>query len=475
VDDYSHRATEIKKKQQRQVYKHLFRHYGDISFDSWLRCQEPQSFFSSVGYTPKEVSILEQDYPAIMTLNVHDQLAPKIRFLVETLQGGTGRLTWKAEEDPDGVEGNVKPQYQEHGENDECFLYDQEGDDDEGHHSMQLFESTKKVVNGIFFACQLDRVVGPYHAYLKAHGLPHGKTLLDKPKLLEEFLQACESKSHQQAFADLCQRWSRNVGGDGDQKDHEHHHYTVESVARFSLEFTPGVIPVAKGVTSPKSKDDIPLMLEHGANPLEYDKHGVTPLFWAAGTGNLNGFQALLRSISLEHEYGESVLNALDCEREPKDGATALHWACCGVRKDYIGGGGSFDICRFILEKAGDDRQKLVNMKTWTSQKTPLMLASWGTGNNNLPIVDLLVLHGARIDDLDRDGRNALHYAAAAGNEDVLRFFLSTDLGMILLNGRDHNNFIPLDYAQMYGHENVVQLIKQWEFGRTAQAPVPSI
>src|SRR5210317_1558667 len=44
-----------KRKSKKRVYKHLFRHYGDISFDSWLRCEEPESFLQSIGYTREEL------------------------------------------------------------------------------------------------------------------------------------------------------------------------------------------------------------------------------------------------------------------------------------------------------------------------------------------------------------------------------------------------------------------------------------
>jgi hypothetical protein len=56
---------------------HLFRHYDDISFDSWLRCADPQEFWTSIGYSL-------EDLPAdLREAHVHEQIAPHIRFLVQ--------------------------------------------------------------------------------------------------------------------------------------------------------------------------------------------------------------------------------------------------------------------------------------------------------------------------------------------------------------------------------------------------------
>jgi hypothetical protein len=82
---------------QRQIYKHLFRHSEDITFDIWLRCAKPQEVLGSVGYTTEEMEELSRDYPPLLSLNVHDKLAPIVQSLVETMGGGTGRMTWRNE------------------------------------------------------------------------------------------------------------------------------------------------------------------------------------------------------------------------------------------------------------------------------------------------------------------------------------------------------------------------------------------
>ena len=99
----------------------------------------------------------------------------------------------------------------------------------------------------------------------------------------------------------------------------------------------------------------IELLLRHGANHLEPDpRTGVLPLHWAAGAGrDVAGVAALLaaHTTAYQHEFNHSqsdqCAEVLLNEREPKDGATALHWACCGVRSSVrvISSGSREDDC----------------------------------------------------------------------------------------------------------------------------------
>jgi Ankyrin repeats (3 copies) len=452
-----------KQRQPPIVYKHLFRHYGDISFDSWLRCQEPKDFLLSVGYTQEEIELLLEDFPALLNQNVHSQLAPLVRFLVETLEGGTGQLTWTNDKNEKNQQLYSQHYVNETVHQDECQLF--EDSDASNHHSMRLWDSTKALVKGRYYASQLDRRTGPYHAYLEANQLPHGKTLLQQPELWDQFVTACSAKTIESVVS-MCQEWSGSTV------------HSQSSIERFCQQFSPGIIPAAKVLplsppSSQKNKSGwIPLMLKHGANPLEEDKHGVSPLFWAAGRSNVAGFQSLVKSISKEHDYGEVIHDLLDMEREPKDGATALHWACCGVNKTYIGIGGSFDICQWILKYAGEDAQLVVNMETMNTKSSPLMWAAWG---GNLAIVDLLVIHGANLLHMDNNGRNALHWAAAGGHADVVDYLLharSVEDDSFRCKC-DNDGWTPSDYAHLYGRTEVEDLMREYHvFSQRPQSDV---
>jgi hypothetical protein len=380
------------------------------------------------------------------------------------MDGGTGRLTWSNDDEVEAASVTPEQLYYQSQANEgteiECLVQNDEMEDQE-HHSMRLFESTKELIKGNFFGCRLDRTLGPFHAYLESHDLPHGKVLLQRPQMWEQLLTACQSKSPTMDFAILCMEWKKDTEGE----------HTFESVKAFCEVFSAGILPVAKGLSSPSLIDAqnlIHLMLRHGANPLEYDQHGIVPLFWAAGRGDLEGFQSLLASTAIEHDYGDSIYDTVDLEREPKQGATALHWASCGMSKDYIGTGGSFDVCRWILEQAGEAREKVANLETW-KQSTPLMWASWA---GNLAIVDLLVVHGAKITHMDSNGRNAMHLAAAAGHAGVVDYFLRTHHGVEMLNACDMDGRTPLDYAKNYGRRDVMECLVNSEMITSSPVPI---
>lgn len=320
-----------------QVYKHLFRHYGDISFDSWLRCEDPMTFLESVGYSQDEIHDMAAKYPTLLTLNVHDQLAPKVRFLIETMGGGMGHMTWHHDHQDKVATHNLSDE--------ECGLPPLDDHDDgasSSQHSMRLFEFTKPAVPPSFFGCQLNKMVGPNHAYLEHYGLPHGVDLLSHPTLFNLFLQACEDKSLEE-FAALCQEWSHKNNHDHDEEGINKSHFdtpeylhSVETVKTFHNDFAAGLLPASKQQES--SPWMIPLLVSHGYNPFEYDSHGIGPLFYAAGTGNQQGVKAIITALQREeNEDSSSIIDIIRNNREPKNGATPFHWACCGMSKDFIG------------------------------------------------------------------------------------------------------------------------------------------
>ncbi len=355
-------ATKPRPKKPR-VYKHLFRHYDDISFDSWLRCSDPEAFLESVGYTSSEIQALATS-DSFWTLDVHDQLAPKIRFLVESLGGGTGQLAWKP--DSPGATATIP-------EMEECSF-----NETDIPHTLRLDARTKDSIQLNFFATSLslDRVLGPHHAYLTLSDLPHGPQLLSNPKLWQAFLLACQTNS----FEKLCHEWEANFF-----PANQPWHHTPERIQAFEQSFAAGLIPASKHKPidrdarfdgSPPNADStkylIPLLLSHGANAFETDTQGASPLHWAAGNGNLLGVQALLHSIMSERQtfsldspndtlpshflrqqeqlvYEDDfkwdsppnplVVDILDDFREYKHGATPFHWACASIRADHQGTG----------------------------------------------------------------------------------------------------------------------------------------
>lgn len=159
---------------------------------------------------------------------------------------------------------------------------------------------------------------------MAAHHLPHGQDLLSDPQAFLLFLDAASSLDD---FCELCQEWETQKGAI----------HTKEEIQNFEREFTPGLIPAVK-----EGSSRIPLLLHHGANPFEYDKQGFLPFHWAAGTGNLIGVQALFYAEEGAKDNDSFIVDIMDNSREPKEGATPFHWACCGVSTEFEGEGGAF-------------------------------------------------------------------------------------------------------------------------------------
>ena len=307
-------------------HPHLFRHYDDISFDSWLRCANPEDFWESVGY---KLSDLPQD---LLEAPVHEMIAPHVRFLVEVLQGGSGRLAWSTD----------APTFQQ---NEECEVEEEE------HHTMTVFPETQKLVPHSFYRCSLERTIGPWHAYLEHHDLPHGHNLLQDTAKLAEFFSVCESGKVDK-FVDLCQEWSNDMST-----------HNKARVMAFSRSFRRGLLPAVKNALSddldavdctPSRMVDI--LISNGANFLQKDKQGVDLLHWAAGTHHWSATQSLLQALTNERYPYELYPEKENCEAQilfesaSKDGATPLHWAACGFGRQRIGIGGKRTFDETILD-----------------------------------------------------------------------------------------------------------------------------
>ena len=71
-------------------------------------------------------------------------------------------------------------------------------------------------------------------------------------------------------------------------------------------------------------------------------------------------------------------------------------------------------------------KEEMINVPDITGW-TPLMIAS---GNNNLPIVKLLIKEGSIVSNKNNYGQTAAHWAAITGSNDVLRHLLIGDVNV---------------------------------------------
>ena len=331
----------------------MFRHYDDITFDSWLRCADPYEFLQTMGYSINEIERdLVAEYgedDALTEWNVHAHWAPRVRFLVATLGGGAGHLTWAATASNSDADNIIKRQdYAAHDDDEPCSLDDNDNEnpaDLRAVHTLRLTDAAKRAIRGSHYfppRPSLDRAIAPRHAYLQHHNIrPHGSELLIGTRTAPgaPFSQPCGQSPR--AFADLCNAWD-------DDNDNTN---TIAIPNTRPRPCKPGSAPLVPAYYRRRSSPcrmlglmtrclmpSVPLLLQHGANHLEYDAQGLVPLFWAAGAGHVEAVDALLLAhtsaynddatlLSLEEKCARVLLN----ERAPRDGATVLHWAACGI------------------------------------------------------------------------------------------------------------------------------------------------
>jgi hypothetical protein len=279
-------------------YKQLFRHVEDISMDCWLRVTEAREFLQSVGYTNEEIDQLAKEFPKLLTLSVHDSLAPKIRFLVTSMGGGTGgQLEWITyAENEQGIERDAavpssssssssSSPSRSMGElpiDEECRIdYDFEA----VHHSLRLYPETRRLVPVSFFAQRLEKMLAPRHAYLQFFKLPYTANDLIyflHGQRFQQFLNdGCNASSPTSAadFATLCTKWaSRHLPPMGGSLTHLEVLHTAETVRAMERAFAAGLLVAAKNVPTADLKllgmtpgQLVELLVLHGANTMETD------------------------------------------------------------------------------------------------------------------------------------------------------------------------------------------------------------
>lgn len=132
------------------------------------------------------------------------------------------------------------------------------------------------------------------------------------------------------------------------------------------------------------------MTLADGIQISRKNKIDVTILMYAAYKGNREIAELLLKS--------GAELDARD-----RDGQTALTYAILE---------GHYDVANFLIDRGAD-----VNVKIYQADLTPLMLAS---AKGDEGVVLNLLSKNARPDDRDREGRTALDWATANGNQDIV-------------------------------------------------------
>ncbi|XP_023932796.1 uncharacterized protein LOC106179654 [Lingula anatina] len=162
----------------------------------------------------------------------------------------------------------------------------------------------------------------------------------------------------------------------------------------------------------------VKLLLSFGVDVNHQNKKHDTAILWASRFGHIE----LVRYLISQHA---------DVGLENDKGSTPLHWA---VRYDHV------EAVKTLIEEGKVD----VNQKRKLGLVLPLVLAS-ALGSEE--IVELLLQHGARVNEVIRGGETALQHAASEGHLEVVKILLrhgaqleqEDDLGYtpLLLAGRN--------------------------------------
>lgn len=380
------------------AFKYLYRHndgnYGEDNLSS-------HEFLERVvGYSKDQILDMNQTFPPLLEMDVPRHLRPKLRFLLETCDATLQE-----------VRECVPPQY---------------------------------------FGARLERIIAPRHAFLVHKGLPHGRQLMENPKMWQDFLVACRKPKQ---FCALCNQWQREHGPSLSSNSTN----TVKQIEAFDTIFQRGLMPAARDElcqwnnTWPLEHLDISageliaLLIRHGANPLERDARGATLLHWAAGTGNLGGVQELLPHFQEDGVFVESE----------RDGATPLHWAAAGANAREFGIGGHPEVCQYLVNQVeGSTKKKLINRLT----KDGNSVLMWSAWSGTEQVVKLLVRNRADATVTNRNGCTVAHWAASGGNLAVCRYLTET-VG-IDFTQPNHGGNTPLTHAVAFGRVEVVEWLR---------------
>ena len=507
------RKSPRKARRLNHPFQHLYRHdtfdlrYHSSEYDvlssiddddetNNIQSQNTTEYLLNYGgYTTTELITLSQTFPPLLNLSVTRHLKPKLRFLKYTLHGSNQNLDSNRRKEEDSMN--------------EPLLLSQIG----------------KSISPSFYGARLEHAIAPRHAFLtfisnqyqgnnvndendssstnsNQQGIRvlFGKQLLQNPEKMRDFLH-CAGRSSRQ-FAAMCNRW--NGIGERETLKNTMKRITSKQIEEFEQLFRRGLLSAARNEWKASSSINdnfnvkpsqmISLLVSHGANVMERDTRGVSLLHWAAGSGNIKGYQVLEQlmidsHIQLNNENKQTLFQNLyesNVIRAERDGATPLHWAVAGAKPKEFGCGGHVKMCAYILEMARkrstqpdslrddisidtssndddrkDDHDHNSNLETVVNAVTKdgnsvLMWASWA---GSLDIVQLLISNGANTHQTNRNGCTVAHWAASGGNLKTCKYLLE-ECKVEFAGVQNHAGNTPLSHAVAYSRLDVVRWLK---------------
>ncbi len=193
-------------------------------------------------------------------------------------------------------------------------------------------------------------------------------------------------------------------------------------------------------------------------DPNQQDRNGRTPLHWAAGRGNKNIVQYLLKhnaSVNIQDNDGCTALARASSKKHheivnillkqqakaiitDRYGKYPLHWAAgnCAKSTQLL-----LKACPTIVDK---------------QDKTGQSPLGWACGSNNLQATKVLLQHGATPNIADKHGQTPLHQAASIGSFKSAELLIGCGAKIDLQCKKGKT---PLQWAAAKGNYDIVRLL----------------
>uniref|UniRef100_A0A7E4VBG3 Ion_trans domain-containing protein n=1 Tax=Panagrellus redivivus TaxID=6233 RepID=A0A7E4VBG3_PANRE len=259
----------------------------------------------------------------------------------------------------------------------------------------------------------------------------------------------------------------------------------LKSGAQPNVTQTDGATPLHIAARSGNT-EMIKLLLYEGANPRLKSDNGETPLHVAAKNSHCEAVELILKHLS-QTDSKEEVRDYVNSRTV--EGLTAVHYAAqidhekiektnedaklistlidyggqCEIQTltanetamHLVARSGNEVVLLALVNRIGAGMVQIVQNKQSKTGWSPLLEAC---ARGHAGVAKILLLHHARIDVFDENGRTALHLAAANGHVELTQVLLQYKA---FVNSKAKNGEAPLHLAAQFGHVKVVNVLVQ--------------